>query len=52
MVQEWGFMRRILSTCKNTPRKQNKSLVMCFSENMELFLDCSFMLLPGVVDGS
>lgn len=51
MAQEWSFMKRILSTCKNSPRKQDKSLVM-FLENMELFLECGFMLLPGVEDRS
>ena len=30
-VQEWGHMRRILSTCEKTPRKQDKKLVTSVS---------------------
>lgn len=30
--------------------QQDKSLMSCFFKNMDLFLECVFMLLPGVAD--
>ena len=51
MAQEWSQVRRILSACENTPRKQDKSpLSPRFLQNTELFLECVFVLLPGAAD--
>lgn len=50
-VREWGCLR-ILSACENAPRKQDKSLGISVLQNLELFLECVFMFLSGVVERS
>lgn len=46
-------MRRILSACEETPRKQGKSLVTSVSSrNPELVLECAFIVLSGMADRS
>jgi hypothetical protein len=46
-VQEWSYERRILSVCEKIPRKQDNHLMISVSSNMELSLECAFVLLPG-----
>ena len=46
-LQEWSSVRRILSTCEKTPRKQAKSFVPQFVQNKDLFLEYVFTLCPG-----
>lgn len=42
-VQEWSCVRRLLSACKKTPRKQDMSVVTSVSS--ELLLDSVLLLL-------
>lgn len=51
MVQEWSCVRRILSACENF-KKTRQGLCDLFLQNMELFLECVFMLFPGVAGRS
>jgi hypothetical protein len=41
---------RILSVCEKIPRKQDTSLMTAVSSKHGIFLECAFMLLPGVAD--
>lgn len=51
-VQEWIHVR-ILRACENTQRKQDKGFGWPqFLPNTELFLECTLVLLPGVVHRS
>lgn len=52
MVQEWGDARRALSACENMPTNKTRVLWLQFLQNMELFLESVFILLPGVADKS
>lgn len=42
MAQEWSPVRRILSTCEETPRKQDKNLVISVSLKTQ---SCSWNVL-------
>ena len=44
-------MKRILSVCEKNP-KEDKSLVTLVSRKHEIFSECAFVLLQGVVDRS
>lgn len=54
MFQEWSPLKRILSACEKIYKKPDKNLVTLVSsfENMELFLEYAFVILPGVADRS
>lgn len=41
---------RILSVCEKIPRKQDTSLMTAVSSKHGIFLECAFMLLPGIAD--
>lgn len=41
-----NWVRRILSACEDTPRKQTRALWPQFLQNMELFLECVFCAPP------
>lgn len=43
-------VRRILSACEKTPRKQDKSRDLSFFKNTGLFWECVLAPLLGVVD--
>lgn len=43
---------RILTACEETPRKQTKSILPQFLQNMEWFWECGFALLLGVAERS
>ena len=49
--QEWSPVRRILSGCEKALIKQ-ESCDLSFFKNTELFWECVFLLLPGVVGRS
>lgn len=50
MGQEWSPVKRILSACEKTPRRQESSDL--YLDKTDLFLGCAALPLPGAADRS
>lgn len=50
LVEQSGSVRRTLSACERTPRKQHKRLVTFVSSKHEVFLECVSMFLSGAAE--
>lgn len=48
MVQEWSPVKRVLSACEKTPRRQKSSDF--YLDKTDLFLGCAALPLPGAAD--
>lgn len=47
---ECNLWRRILPDCEKSPGQESCDLYFFVLQNTQLFLECGFVLLPGVAD--